>query len=89
MAPHLLHWQAIKFAKENNFLNYDFGGIRSEKFLSPNQENWTGLTRFKTGFAPNTVPTEFMGLWEYPLKPVSYFGYKMLGKLVRVIRKIK
>lgn len=88
MAPYLLQWQAIKFAKENNFSAYDFGGIKSEKNLRSNQKIWVGLTRFKTGFAPNIPPTEFLGLWEYPLQPITYFAYKVLGSLVRKTRKL-
>ena len=88
MAPYFLQWQAIKFAKENNFSAYDFGGIKSEENLRSNQKTWVGLTRFKTGFALNIPPIEFLGLWEYPLKPATYFGYKVLGSFVRKMRKL-
>lgn len=88
MAPYFLQWQAIKFAKSANFLNYDFGGIKSEKISSRSQENWAGLTRFKNGFVPNIAPTEFLGLWEYNLRPLTYFVYRILSGLVRRIRDL-
>ncbi len=44
MAPHLLQWEQIKWAKENNFKIYDFWGI------SDSDSRWAGFTRFKKGF---------------------------------------
>ena len=44
MAPHLLQWEQIKWAKENNYQIYDFWGI------SDSDPRWAGFTRFKKGF---------------------------------------
>ena len=44
MAPHLLQWEQIKWAKENGFQIYDFWGI------SETDPRWAGFTRFKKGF---------------------------------------
>lgn len=87
MAPYLLQWQAIARARESGCDYYDFGGIKSEKELNYTQRAWAGVTRFKTGFASNIGPTEFLGVWEYNLKPLTYFIYRSLSKVARVIRK--
>jgi lipid II:glycine glycyltransferase (peptidoglycan interpeptide bridge formation enzyme) len=44
MAPHLLQWEQIKWAKDNGFKIYDFWGI------SESDPRWAGFTRFKKGF---------------------------------------
>lgn len=63
MAPYLLQWEAIRFAKQNGFATYDFWGIAPfvEKTDSDaiqcahgkcwnNTHPWSGITRFKVGF---------------------------------------
>ena len=49
MAPHLLQWEAIKDAKNKGFKYYDFFGIARS---GEKKDSWTGITRFKMGFAP-------------------------------------
>lgn len=48
MAPFLLHWEAIKEAKNKGFKAYDWWGIAP--IDAPEDHPWTGITRFKTGF---------------------------------------
>ena len=47
MAPHLLQWEQIKWAKNNGYKIYDFWGIAKDDNL---KDKWAGLTRFKKGF---------------------------------------
>ncbi len=47
MAPHLLQWEQIKWAKERGFKIYDFWGIAKE---DSQNDKWLGFTRFKKGF---------------------------------------
>lgn len=48
MAPHLLHWEAMCFAKEKGYRFYDFWGVAPAG--SAKEAQWSGITRFKTGF---------------------------------------
>lgn len=66
MAPHLLHWEIMKYAKEKGFLKYDFWGIDEKK--------WPGVTRFKKSFGGKTV--EYVGSCDYPLQRAWYAIYK-------------
>ena len=62
MAPYILHWQIIKWAKEQGLKHYDLWGIDAQK--------WPGVTRFKLGWggrqieypAPSTCPFAVSGL---------------------------
>ncbi|MCD4705549.1 aminoacyltransferase [bacterium] len=86
MSPYLLQWTAIKDTKNNGFLFYDLGGVKSEKEKSSSQKLWDGISRFKIGFAPNEKTTEFLGLWEIPIKQLDYFIYKLIRKIVKTIK---
>lgn len=61
MAPHLLQWRVMEFARSHGFHSYDFGGIDEEK--------WPGLTRFKKGFGgerkeyPESVDVIYRPAW--------------------------
>lgn len=70
MAPYLLHWEAIKQAKRDNFYFYDFWGI--------NENKWPGLTRFKTNFGGQTI--FYQGTFDLPFNMFWYELYK-LGRL--------
>ena len=72
MAPYLLHWQAILDAKNKGFNYYNFGGVSEQK------PNWQGITRFKTGFAPQTFFTKYGGVWDLPVEKIKYSIYKIL-----------
>lgn len=54
MAPHLLHWECIKWAKTNGYHYYDFWGIENHGTRTTEHgttiRDWEGITRFKKGF---------------------------------------
>lgn len=76
MAPYLLQWEQIKAAKERGYTKYDFGGV------SLNTANsWQGITKFKTGFSPQTLPTMYSGTYDIVLAPFSYTVYRVLQKV--------
>ncbi len=79
MAPYLLQWRQIQDAKAAGCDKYDFGGV---KFGDDKNNDWVGITRFKTGFSPNTKLIEFPGSYDIILNPVKY-------KIYRIIQKIK
>lgn len=47
MAPHLLHWQAMRDAKAAGRQWYEWGGIAPQSIEA---QRWDGMTRFKMGF---------------------------------------
>jgi peptidoglycan pentaglycine glycine transferase (the first glycine) len=75
MAPYLLHWTAIKKAKEDGKTLYDFGGITFEEGHA-----WAGITRFKQGFGGAAV--SYLSTFELTLNQPVYFLYKTLGKFL-------
>lgn len=56
MAPHLLHWQAMRDAKAAGMRWYDWGGIEPPAASRKLQaSDWLGMTRFKMGFGGEAV----------------------------------
>ena len=88
MAPYLLQWQAIQNAKKEGMTEYDFGGISTNYELNTNirtTNSWAGITKFKTGFSPETNPTEFPGSYDIVINPFKYALYRALQKIKSLI----
>ncbi len=87
MAPFLLQWQAMLDAKELGFEKYDFGGISTNYEPGTNvritnrNSSWSGITDFKLGFSPQTLPVEFPGSYDIVVNPRKYGAYRILQKL--------
>lgn len=75
MAPYLMHWEAIKTAKQKGLKIYDLLAV-----APPDQPDhpYAGLTRFKTQFGGETV--RLLGSWDLVCKPVWYQLYRMTEK---------
>ncbi len=73
MPNHLLHWEAIRWAKEQGCEVYDFVGAPDE--LEESDPMW-GVYRFKKGFGGELVRT--IGEWDYALRPAAYRAYRLL-----------
>lgn len=71
MAPYLLHWETIRYAKEHGYKKYDFWGIDEVK--------WPGVTRFKRGFGGREV--KYIGSYDYVFQPLWYKLYNLRNKL--------
>ncbi|NUM79248.1 peptidoglycan bridge formation glycyltransferase FemA/FemB family protein [bacterium] len=67
MPNHLIHWQAILWAKNRGATTYDFWGIPSNP--AEGHPLW-GVYRFKKGFCE--TETKWMGTYECILNPVKY-----------------
>jgi lipid II:glycine glycyltransferase (peptidoglycan interpeptide bridge formation enzyme) len=80
MAPYLLQWQQIVDAKKAGCERYDFGGVKTQKTDS----SWSGITKFKIGFAPGAKFTQFPGCYDIILKPARYNLYRALQKIKRI-----
>ena len=86
MAPYLLQWRQILDANKDGCARYDFGGVKthSTKHITRNN-SWSGITKFKTGFAPETKPIEFPGSYDIILNPVKYNLYRAIQKAKKII----
>ncbi len=76
MAPYLLQWEQMKFAKAAGCARYDFGGVKVK--TRGEGASWDGITRFKRGFAINTEPMLFPGSYDIVLNKKTYFMYDCL-----------
>ena len=73
MAPHLLHWEIIKYAKAKGFNFYDWWGVTSD----PNHD-WAGISRFKKGFGGSEICAP--GAYDFPIDKFWYWMYKIIRK---------
>ncbi len=74
MAPFMLHWEVMRFARKEGYRYYDFWGIDAQK--------WPGVTRFKMGFGGHVV--EYPGAFDLPLKNMWYKLYRVARSLRRM-----
>jgi len=79
MSPYLLQWETIKDAKKNGCEFYDFWGVAPE---GKTNHAWSGITRFKQGFAPNEKVIHYPNCFDIPLNGSLYSFYKLI-KLFR------
>ena len=71
MAPYALHWENIKYLKNNNFKHYDLWGVDANR--------WPGVTRFKMGFGGRQV--EYPGSFDLPVSRFWYVVYKLIRNI--------
>ena len=76
MAPYFLQWRQIQYAKAAGCTRYDFGGVKNDG----DDKSWAGITRFKSGFSPGTLPVEFPGSYDIVIDPVRYNLYRLIQK---------
>jgi peptidoglycan pentaglycine glycine transferase (the first glycine) len=79
-----------KFQITNNFQNSKFpatAGSRQggDKIQNSASDSWQGITKFKTGFAPETKSVEFPGSYDIVLNPIKYFLYTKIQKIKGMI----
>jgi len=91
MAPYLLQWQQMVDARKAGCERYDFGGIKIQPHPGPllvkereAKNSWSGITKFKQGFAPDINPIQFPGSYDIILKPAKYNLYRALQKIKRI-----
>ena len=81
MAPHLLHWTAMRRARDAGKTIYDMGGISPDD--QPNHP-WAGISRFKLGFGGN--PIDYLPAVDVVLNEFSYKVYGLARKLRRSVK---
>lgn len=91
MAPFLLQWEAIRYAKARGYVQYDFGGIApliDEQHEDAQCHNgrcwpaahpWSGITRFKVGFGG--VYKQYPQAVEVPVRPWLYRLFTFIKQL--------
>jgi len=79
MAPYLLQWRSITYARSRFCEIYDLGGVDTVD----GQMGWAGITRFKTGFAQDMETRKFPGAYDTILFPWKYRMYRILQKIKR------
>ncbi len=80
-ANRLLHWDTIKYAKEKQLMEYDFGGIFSKKEVEEDK-NKNGIRNFKIGFGGEIVTC-------YQYQKIYSKGYKFLYNLYNLKSLLK
>ena len=81
MAPHLLQWEQIKYAKSLGCSEYDFWGIVNEHTLDRRGKSWEGFTHFKRGFGGQEV--NYVGYWDYAIDKRWYSLYRLVQEFRR------
>ncbi len=67
MAPHLIQWEAMRWAKSRGCTIYDMWGAPDT--FDESDSMW-GVYRFKRGYGGEVLRT--MGAWDYPARPFFY-----------------
>lgn len=71
MAPYLLHWESILWAKKNGKRYYDFWGVNPEDKQHPEfKKAWDGISRFKAGWGGMLI--ELPGTYDIPIRAQLY-----------------
>ncbi|RME98060.1 MAG: peptidoglycan bridge formation glycyltransferase FemA/FemB family protein [Chloroflexi bacterium] len=81
MAPYLLQWEAIRWAKQHGCARYDLWGVPNAEpdvleaeFTSRSDGLW-GVYRFKRGFGGNLVKS--VGAFDFVYNPLLYKLYRL------------
>lgn len=69
MAPYFLQYEVMRWAQEQGAKEYDLIAVPPKDQLTP-EHSMYGLYQFKSGF--NQEITQFIGCWEYALKPKTH-----------------
>jgi peptidoglycan pentaglycine glycine transferase (the first glycine) len=84
MAPYLLQWEAIRWAKSQGCTHYDLWGIPDadpvtlEAEFGQRHDGLWGVYRFKRGFGGQWVQS--IGAFDYVYSPLLYQFYKLIRR---------
>ncbi len=86
MAPYLLQWRAILDAKKAGLKRYDFGGVKTRINEQESKNNdWKGITKFKTGFSKSTKAIVLPGCYDIVLRRQKHLSYRVLQKIKKIL----
>ena len=66
MAPYLLQWEVMRWAKRHGFTHYDMMGIPRPENLEDENDSLYGVYKFKVGFGGEVE--DFLGCLDLPVK---------------------
>lgn len=82
MAPHLIQWEAMRWAKAQGCTVYDMWGAPDR--FDETDSMW-GVYRFKRGFGGGVSLT--VGAWDYPARKLYYAAYnRCLPRILNIMR---
>lgn len=82
MAPHLIQWEAMRWAKAQGCTVYDMWGAPDR--FDESDSMW-GVFRFKRGFGGEVSLT--VGAWDYPARALFYAAYnRWLPRILNIMR---
>ena len=82
MAPHLIQWEAMRWAKAQGCTVYDMWGAPDR--FDESDSMW-GVFRFKRGFGGEVSLT--VGAWDYPARTLLYAAYnRWLPRILNIMR---
>ena len=88
MAPYLLQWETIKWAKSKGATSYDLVAVPPKSELENEKHSQHGLYLFKRGF--NEEVTEFVGCWDLPIHLQKFnLWHKQEKNFLRLYAKMK
>lgn len=88
MAPYLLQWEAMKWAKGKGALSYDMVAVPPKAELENEKHLQHGLYLFKRGF--NEEVTEFVGCWDLPINQNKFrIWNRQEGNFLKLYAKMK
>ena len=88
MAPYLLQWEAMKWAKSKGATSYDLVAVPPKAELDNEKHHQHGLYLFKRGF--NEEVTEFVGCWDLPINQSKFnIWNKQEGNFLKLYAKMK
>lgn len=82
MAPHLLQWTSMQWARQQGAQWYDLYGIAPAD-ASPHHP-WAGITKFKLGFGGQRE--EYIGAWDYIYEPAWYAGFTLARRVRKLVQ---
>jgi len=80
MSTYLLQWTAMRWAKQQGCLTYDFWGMADG---APDRDPMAGVHRFKEGFRP--IAIRHAGTFDLPLNTSLYFAITRIALPTRTL----
>lgn len=87
MAPYLLQWEAMRWAKSRGASEYDMVAVPPKSELDNPNHHQAGLYSFKRMFSDDV--TEFVGCWDLPLSSKYRQWRKYEGLYNRLYARVK
>lgn len=89
MAPNLLLWEIVRWAKSEGFKFFDLWGALGPPPVGGHDPHdpWYGFNRFKQGYAPQLI--ELIGSYDLIINPLVYKLYAVSDTIRWIILKLK